>query len=74
VSTASHVEWIDKRNIKKIPSTNHNHTERAKGGKVTSEAAISQEILSPALHKPEWPVFYTSTVIPGFSVADRSAD
>ncbi len=43
-------------------------------GKFTSEAAVSQGILLPALHALGWPVFDTSIVIPEFSVEGRRVD
>jgi predicted type IV restriction endonuclease len=43
-------------------------------GRFTSEAAVSQGILLPALHELGWPVFDTSIVIPEFSVEGRRVD
>jgi len=55
-----------------------NHIERVRSGlregKFTSEAAVSQGILLPALHELGWPVFDTSIVIPEFSVEGRRVD
>ena len=43
-------------------------------GRFTSEAAVSQGILLPALHELGWPVFDTTIVIPEFSVEGRRVD
>ncbi|MBD3329769.1 hypothetical protein GF357_04730 [Candidatus Dojkabacteria bacterium] len=43
-------------------------------GRFTSEAAVSQGILLPALHELGWPIFDTSIVIPEFSVENRRVD
>ncbi|MGD9489063.1 MAG: hypothetical protein AB7W47_13640 [Calditrichaceae bacterium] len=43
-------------------------------GRFTSEAAVSQGILLPALNELGWPVFDTSIVIPEFSVEGRRVD
>jgi len=43
-------------------------------GAFTSEAAVSQGILLPALHELGWPVFDTSIVVPQFSVEGRRVD
>jgi len=43
-------------------------------GRFTSEAAVSQGILLPALHVLGWPVFDTTIVIPEFSVEGRRVD
>jgi len=47
-----------------------NHIEKVRQGlregRFTSEAAVSQGILLPALHELGWPVFDTSIVIPEF--------
>lgn len=43
-------------------------------GRFTSEAAVSQGILLPALHALGWPVFDTSIVIPEFSIEGRRVD
>lgn len=55
-----------------------NHIEKVKNGlregRFTSEAAVSQGILLPALHELGWPVFDTSIVIPEFSVEGRRVD
>lgn len=55
-----------------------NHIERTREGlrvgRFTSEAAVSQGILLPALHELGWPVFDTSIVIPEFSVEGRRVD
>ena len=55
-----------------------NHIEKVRHGlregKFTSEAAVSQGILLPALHALGWPVFDTSIVIPEFSVEGRRVD
>ncbi len=55
-----------------------NHIEKVRQGlregKFTSEAAVSQGILLPALHELGWPVFDTSIVIPEFSVEGRRVD
>ena len=52
-----------------------NHIEKVRQGiregRFTSEAAVSQGILLPALHELGWPVFDTSIVIPEFSVEGR---
>lgn len=54
------------------------HIERVRNGlregRFTSEAAVSQGILLPALHELGWPVFDTSIVIPEFSVEGRRVD
>ncbi|WDN89969.1 putative type IV restriction endonuclease [Desulfosarcina sp. BuS5] len=54
------------------------HIEKVKEGlregKFTSEAAVSQGILLPALHELGWPVFDTSVIIPEFSVGGRRVD
>jgi len=56
----------------------NNHIERVRQGlregRFTSEAAVSQGILLPALHELGWPVFDTSIVIPEFSVEGRRVD
>jgi hypothetical protein len=55
-----------------------NHIEKVRNGlregRFTSEAAVSQGILLPALHELGWPVFDTSIVIPEFSVEGRRVD
>ncbi|MDX9896506.1 MAG: hypothetical protein RBS34_13750 [Desulfofustis sp.] len=55
-----------------------NHIEKVRQGlregRFTSEAAVSQGILLPALHALGWPVFDTSIVIPEFSVEGRRVD
>ena len=55
-----------------------NHIEKVRQGlregRFTSEAAVSQGILLPALHELGWPVFDTSIVIPEFSVEGRRVD
>ena len=55
-----------------------NHIERVRQGlregRFTSEAAVSQGILLPALHELGWPVFNTSIVIPEFTVEGRRVD
>lgn len=55
-----------------------NHIEKVRDGlregKFTSEAAVSQGILLPALHELGWPIFDTSIVIPEFSVEGRRVD
>ena len=55
-----------------------NHIEKIREGlregRFTSEAAVSQGILLPALHELGWPVFDTSIVIPEFSVEGRRVD
>lgn len=55
-----------------------NHIEKVRqglrAGRFTSEAAVSQGILLPALHALGWPVFDTSIVIPEFSVEGRRVD
>lgn len=55
-----------------------NHIEKVRlglrGGRFTSEAAVSQGILLPALYALGWPVFDTSIVIPEFSVEGRRVD
>ena len=55
-----------------------NHIEKVRQGlregRFTSEAAVSQGILLPALHELGWPVFNTSIVIPEFSVEGRRVD
>lgn len=55
-----------------------NHIEKVREGlrvgRFTSEAAVSQGILLPALHGLGWPVFDTSIVIPEFSVEGRRVD
>ncbi len=55
-----------------------NHIEKVRDGlregRFTSEAAVSQGILLPALHELGWPVFDTSIVIPEFSVRGRRVD
>lgn len=55
-----------------------NHIEKVRKGlregRFTSEAAVSQGILLPALHELGWPVFDTSIVIPEFSVEGRRVD
>ena len=55
-----------------------NHIEKVRQGlregKFTSEAAVSQGILLPALYSLGWPVFDTSIVIPEFSVEGRRVD
>lgn len=43
-------------------------------GTFTSEAAVSQGILLPALHELGWPVFDTSIVVPEFSLEGRRVD
>lgn len=43
-------------------------------GKYTSEAAVSQGILLPALQELGWPVFDTSIVVPEFSLEGRRVD
>jgi predicted type IV restriction endonuclease len=43
-------------------------------GVLTSEAAVSQGILLPALHELGWPVFDTSVVVPQYSVEGRRVD
>jgi hypothetical protein len=48
--------------------------ERLRRGEYTSEAAVSQGILLPTLHKLGWPVFDTSIVIPEFSLEGRRVD
>ena len=54
------------------------HIERVRQGlregKYTSEAAVSQGILLPALHELGWPVFNTSIVTPEFSLEGRRVD
>ena len=56
----------------------NNHIEKVRQGlregRFTSEAAVSQGILLPALHELGWPVFDTSIVIPEFSVEGRRID
>ena len=56
----------------------NNHIEKVRQGlregRFTSEAAVSQGILLPALHELGWPVFDTSIVIPEFSVEGRRVD
>jgi hypothetical protein len=55
-----------------------NHIEKVRQGlregRFTSEAAVSQGILLPALLALGWPVFDTSIVIPEFSVEGRRVD
>jgi len=55
-----------------------NHIEKVRQdlreGRFTSEAAVSQGILLPALHELGWPVFDTSIVIPEYSVEGRRVD
>jgi hypothetical protein len=55
-----------------------NHVDKVREGlregRFTSEAAVSQGILLPALHELGWPVFDTSIVIPEFSVEGRRVD
>lgn len=55
-----------------------NHIEKVREllrrGMFTSEAAVSQGILLPALHELGWPVFNTTVVIPEFSVEGRRVD
>ena len=55
-----------------------NHIEKVRHGlregRFTSEAAVSQGILLPALYALGWPVFDTSIVIPEFSVEGRRVD
>ena len=60
----------------KMAITNHIEKVREglREGKFTSEAAVSQGILLPALHELGWPVFDTSIVIPEFSVEGRRVD
>jgi len=60
----------------KMAITNHIEKVRKglREGKFTSEAAVSQGILLPALHELGWPVFDTSIVIPEFSVEGRRVD
>ncbi|HOV90298.1 MAG TPA: hypothetical protein PKW07_06250 [Syntrophorhabdaceae bacterium] len=48
--------------------------ERLRRGEFTSEAAVSQGILLPALHELGWPVFDTNVVVPEFSVEGRRVD
>lgn len=48
--------------------------ERLRRGEFTSEAAVSQGILLPALHELGWPVFDTSIVVPEFSLEGRRVD
>ena len=48
--------------------------ERLRRGEYTSEAAVSQGILLPALHNLGWPVFDTSIVVPEFSLEGRRVD
>ncbi|BAM00156.1 MULTISPECIES: hypothetical protein [Caldilinea] len=43
-------------------------------GRFISEAAVSQGIVLPILHKLDWPIFDTSVVIPEFSVEGRRVD
>ena len=56
----------------------NNHIEKVRQGlregRFTSEAAVSQGILLPALNELGWPVFDTSIVIPEFSVEGRRVD
>lgn len=56
--------------------SNHIETvrKRLRCGEFTSEAAVSQGILLPALHHLGWPVFDTSIVVPEFSVEGRRVD
>ena len=55
-----------------------NHIEkvrdRLRRGEYTSEAAVSQGILLPALHELGWPVFDTSVVVPEYSLEGRRVD
>jgi hypothetical protein len=55
-----------------------NHIEQVRGrlrrGEYTSEAAVSQGILLPALQELGWPVFDTSIVVPEFSLEGRRVD
>jgi predicted type IV restriction endonuclease len=55
-----------------------NHIEKVRNGlhegRFTSEAAVSQGILLPALHELGWPVFDTSIVVPEFSIEGRRVD
>lgn len=55
-----------------------NHIEkvrdRLRRGEYTSEAAVSQGILLPALHELGWPVFDTSVVVPEYSLEGRHVD
>lgn len=48
--------------------------DRIRGGEFTSEAAVSQGILLPALHWLGWPVFDTTVVVPEYSVEGRRVD
>ena len=54
------------------------HAEKVKDGlrqsRFTSEAAVSQGILLPALHELGWPVFDTSVVVPEYSLEGRRVD
>jgi len=55
-----------------------NHIEKIREGlrrgAFTSEAAVSQGILLPALHELGWPVFDTNVVVPEFSLEGRRVD
>jgi len=59
-----------------VTISNHIETvrERLRRGEFTSEAAVSQGILLPALHNLGWPVFDTSIVVPEFSLEGRRVD
>jgi len=59
-----------------VPIGNHieNVKSRLKAGAFTSEAAVSQGILLPALHELGWPVFDTTVVVPEFSLEGRRVD
>lgn len=48
--------------------------EDIRGGRFTSEAAVSQGILLPTLHELGWPVFDTTIVIPEYSLEGRRVD
>ena len=48
--------------------------DRLRRGEYTSEAAVSQGILLPALYELGWPVFDTSIVVPEYSLEGRRVD
>ena len=64
----------EERNAVAIENHIEKVRDRLRRGEYTSEAAVSQGILLPALHELGWPVFDTSVVVPEYSLEGRRVD